>query len=115
MTTLMSTRNACLFFPLEQEIRSPFFSSSPKKLKLEVKALNRQILFKPKSYSSASKRNPAKYLSEKRLHSLRFLLLRLEKHNDRCRSLQLGLRTHLTFCPLGLPLSNSKQLHLAFS
>lgn len=47
-------------------------------LKLEVKALNRQILFKPKSYSSASKRNPENISVEEKTHSwlfLRFLLV----------------------------------------
>lgn len=106
LTTSMSTLSQLFVFLQKFPIPSPFLMLQ---LKLEVKALNRQILFKPKSYSSASKRNPEKYLYGRKGAFLAFstssssrskciMILGLKKR------VQLQTRAHFAVYPSGLPL-----------
>lgn len=106
LTTSMSTLSQLFVFLQKFSIPSPFLMLQ---LKLEVKALNLQILFKPKSYSSASKRNPEKYLYGRKGAFLAFstssssrskciMILGLKKR------VQLQTRAHFAGYPSGLPL-----------
>lgn len=106
LTTSMSTLSQLFVFLQKFPIPSPFLMLQ---LQLEVKALNRQILFKPKSYSSASKRNPEKYLCGRKGAFLAFstssssLSQCIMIHGLKKR-VQLQTRAHFAVYPSGLPL-----------